>query len=65
MTIYIDMVFLLNILLDFILLMSVSVILTRNASIKRIILGSMIGGVSTTLLFITISNLLLFILKGW
>lgn len=63
MTIYLDMVFLLNILLDFILLMSVSIILTRNARIKRIILGSMIGGVSTTLLFINISSLLLFILK--
>lgn len=63
MIIYIDMVFLLNILLDFILLMSVSVILTRNASVKRLILGSMIGGVSTTLLFIEINSLLLFILK--
>ena len=63
MIIYLDIVFLLNIVLDFILLMSVSIILTRNASIKRILLGSMIGGVSTTLLFININSLLLFILK--
>ena len=63
MTIYIDMVFLLNIILDFILLMSVSVILTRNAKLKRIILGSMIGGVSTTLLFVNISSMILFLLK--
>ena len=63
MRIYIDMIFLLNILLDFILLMSVSIVLTRNTSIKRITLGSMIGGVSTTLLFINISSFLLFILK--
>ena len=63
MIIYTDLVFLLNVFLDFILLMSVSVILTRNASIKRIILGSLIGGVSTILLFININNILLFILK--
>lgn len=58
MTIYVDVVFLLNVFLDFILLMGVSVILTRNAKIKRIILGSMIGGVSTFLLFINISTIL-------
>ena len=63
MKIYLDMLFLLNIFLDFILLMSVSVILTRNACIKRLILGSMIGGVSTTLLFIEINSISLFILK--
>ena len=63
MKIYIDMVFLLNIILDFLLLMSVSVILTRNAKLKRIILGSMIGGVSTTLLFIEINTIILFFLK--
>lgn len=58
MTIYVDVVFLLNVFLDFILLMGVSVILTRNAKIKRIILGSMIGGVSTFLLFINTSSIL-------
>lgn len=63
MIIYVDMVFLLNIFLDFILLMSVSVILTRNASIKRIILGSIIGGVSTGLLFININSILSLLLK--
>ena len=63
MTIYVDVVFLLNVLLDFILLMSISVILTRNAKLKRIILGSIIGGISTVLLFVSISSLLSFILK--
>ena len=57
------MVFILNILLDFILLMSVSIILTRNAQLKRIVLGSMIGGVSTLLLFVNINSILLFIFK--
>ena len=63
MIIYLDLVFLLNIFLDFILLMTVNVILTRNSAIKRIILGSMIGGVTTTLLFININTILLFLLK--
>ena len=35
--------------------MAVSVILTRNASLKRILMGSLIGGVTTFLLFININ----------
>ena len=63
MVIYVDLVLLINIILDFILLMSVSVILTRNTKIKRIILGSLVGGISTIMLFINLSSLLSFILK--
>lgn len=58
MIIYVDLVFLLNIFLDFILLMSVSVILTRNVKIKRILFGSVIGGMSTILLYIPINSYL-------
>ena len=63
MTIYVDLVFLLNIFLDFILLMSVSVILTRNAKLLRIILGSLIGGISTVLLFINVNSIVSLLLK--
>ena len=63
MIIYVDLVFFLNVFLDFILLMSISVILTRNAKIKRLLIGSLIGGVSTLLLFINVSGLISFILK--
>lgn len=63
MIIYVDLVFLLNIFLDFFLLMGVSVILTRNVKIKRIIFGSIIGGLSTFMLFISINGLISFILK--
>lgn len=63
MIIYIDLVFLLNIILDFILLMSVSVLLTRNTRVKRILLGSIIGGLSTLLLFINTNSFISFILK--
>lgn len=63
MIIYVDMVFLLNIFLDFILLMGVSVILVRNVKLRRIILGSLIGGVSIVLLFIHVSGFISFIVK--
>lgn len=63
MVIYVDLVFLLNIFLDFILLMSISVILTRNTKIKRILLGSIVGGLSTILLFINVGSIISFILK--
>ena len=58
MIIYIDLIFLLNIFLDFILLMSVNVILTRNTEVKRIILGSIVGGLSIILLFINVNNII-------
>lgn len=63
MIVYIDLVMLLNIVLDSILLMSVSVLLGRNVRIKRIVLGSLIGSVSTLILFISITSLELLILK--
>ena len=63
MIIYVDLVFVINIILDFILLMGVSVILTRNTKIKRIILGSITGGLSTILLFVNIGGLISFIIK--
>lgn len=63
MIVYLDLVCLLNIFLDFILLMSVSVVLTRNAKIKRIILGSMIGGVSTLILFVHLNSFTSLIFK--
>lgn len=57
MKIYIDLLVLLNIGLDFILLISVSVILKRNVKMRRIIFGSLIGGLTTLILFIKISSL--------
>ena len=63
MIIYVDLVLMLNIFLDFILLMSVSVLLTRNTKLKRLLLGSVIGGLSTILLFISVSSLISFIIK--
>ena len=45
------------------LLLTVSVTLKRNVSFKRIILGSIAGGLSTFVIFIPLTNYLLLILK--
>ncbi len=63
MIIYVDLVFLLNIFLDFLLLMVVNIVLVRNVPIKRIIYGSLIGGVSILILFIKLNSLILFLFK--
>ena len=61
--IYLDLIMLLNFGIDFILLTSVSIILKRNVSINRLLIGSFIGGLSILFLFINISSLILFIYK--
>lgn len=63
MKIYIDVICLLNVSLDFILLMSVSIILKRNVSIKKIILGSLLGGMSILIIFFNINKIILLFIK--
>ena len=63
MKIYLDLIMILNFLIDFILLITVSVILKRNIKITRIMLGAFVGGISILLLFFNINSVLLFILK--
>ena len=63
MKVYIDILLTINFMLDFILLLGVSVILKRRVNIKRVILGSFIGGLSILILFIPMNNILLFIFK--
>ncbi len=63
MKVYLDLVMFVNFFLDFLLLLSVSIILKRNANIKRVIFASFIGGLSILALFFKISNFQLFILK--
>ena len=53
----------LNFVIDFLLLMSVSIILKRNVSINRLLIGSFIGGLSILFLFIKINSIELFIYK--
>lgn len=63
MTIYIDVVIVINFVIDLLLLMTVSYILKRNVSSNRLILGSMVGSLSVLLLFIKLNNITLFLLK--
>lgn len=63
MKIYLDLIMLLNFFIDFIILLSVSLILKRNIKITRIMLGAFIGGLSILLLFFNINNLVLFLIK--
>lgn len=63
MKIYIDLIMILNFFFDFILLLTVTIILKRNVTIKRIIFGSFIGGLSMLFLFFDFTTLSLFIFK--
>lgn len=63
MTIYIDLLFILNLVYDFLLLLTVSLTLKRNISIKRIILGSLIGSLSSFIILLKINKYLLLLLK--
>ncbi len=63
MKVYIDLLFFINIFFDFILLLSVSLILRRNVRIYKIILGSIVGGLSILFLFLPIKKITLFFLK--
>lgn len=63
MKIYLDLLFFMNFGFDFLLLLTVSIILRRNVSLKRILLGGVVGGSSIFLLFIKINSFQLFFLK--
>ena len=63
MTIYVDGLLLLNFFFDFLLLMTTCIILKRNVSFFRIILGAFIGSLSILILFFKIGNFELFLIK--
>jgi len=63
MKVYLDLIIVLNFMFDFLLLLSVSILLRRNVSIYKIILAAFIGGVSIIFLFINTMSLMLFIYK--
>ena len=63
MKVYVDLIILLNFYLDFLLLMTTSITLKRNVTIKRVILGTLVGSISIIFLFWSINNIMLFIFK--
>ena len=63
MKIYVDLVLLLNLSFDFILLLTVSILLKRKTKIYRLLLGAFFGSISTLLLFFKITSITLFLIK--
>jgi len=62
MLIYVDLLFILNLWIDFLLLITTNIILKYKSSYKRLFLSSLIGAFSTFLVVIN-NKILLFILK--
>ena len=63
MKIYIDYIILINFFFDFLLLLTVAIILKRHKKIYRLIIGSLIGSLSVLILFLNIGNITLFLFK--
>ena len=63
MTIYIDYIFFINFLFDLILLYGINIILKRNTSRTRLLLGSIFGGLTIFILFISINGYIYFFIK--
>lgn len=59
MKIYIDLFFLFNIIMDAIVITSVSILLRRKTSIPRIIISSLLGGISSLLLLTSINKIVI------
>lgn len=63
MKVYIDSIFLLNFLFDTLILLTVSLTLKRKVKMRRIILGGVVAALGMVTLFLSISNVFLFIIK--
>ena len=60
---YIDLVIVLNLVIDFLILFFLNKLLKRNTSLFKIVLGTLIGSLSLIVLFIPLSSFMLFLLK--
>lgn len=63
MKIYVDLIFILNFMFDLMLLLTVSIILSRHVKFYRFVIGALLGGISIFYLFIQMNSFQLFILK--
>lgn len=63
MKVYIDLILILNFIIDFLILITISIILRRNAKLKRILLSTLVGTLSILVLFFNMNNFVLFIFK--
>ena len=63
MKIYLDLVFIINFIIDFFILYGVKKTLKINTKNTRILIGSIIGSISIIILFLTLNNIEIFIIK--
>jgi len=63
MIVYIDIIFLINFILDLLLLCTINIVLKRYTKLYKLLLGALFGSVSLLSLFISINSYLLFICK--
>lgn len=63
MTIYLDEVFLLNLIIDYLILLTESITLKYNVKMKKIILSSLFGSFTLIVLFINLNKIELFLIK--
>ena len=59
MEMYIDLFFIFNVIMDYIIIMSTSILLKRRTSYIRIILSSLIGGISSLVLFTSLNKIVI------
>ena len=63
MKVYLDLVILLNFGFDLLLLFAVAIVLRRSPSLKRLLLGALIGSVTILSMFIELNSFSLFLIK--
>lgn len=56
---YIDLFFIFNVIIDYIIIMSTSILLKRRTSYIRMILSSLIGGISSLVLFTSLNKIVI------
>ena len=63
MKVYLDSLLILNLFIDYFILYGTKKLLKRKTSIKRLILGSIIGSITTFTVFLKLTSLKLLIIK--
>ena len=63
MKIYVDLVIILNFLVDLLLLFGVAIILRRQTTLKRLLLGAFVGSITILSMFIELNSIILFFIK--
>ena len=63
MKIYVDLVLLLNFGFDLLLLFATAIILRRQTTLKRLLLGAFVGSITIFSMFIEVSSFMLFLIK--